>query len=620
MKNGLSKEEEKNKIRERYKGGNIENMQLIPAVQKESIIYDDSPKRVAVYVRVSTGDPRQTSSYENQKNYYTDSVSKHPNWDLVEIYADEGISGTSLKHRDAFLRMISDCEKGKIDLIITKSVSRFARNIEDCIHYVRHLRRLSSPVSIYFETDAIDSADIEAESRLTFSSYLAQEESSIKSKSMDISLDMRFSRGILLTPELLGYDQDEDGHLVINEEEAKTVRLIFFLYLYGWSCQQIAEKLQSLGRKTKIKREKWSASSVRQILCNERHCGDVLARKTFTPDFLTHQHKRNVNQRNKYLWKDDHEAIISRDDFIAVQHMMQNAKYKSKYANKSFLPELQSITEGLLKGYVIVHPNWTGFSVDDYIKASQLALTKDVEKTDQNTYTAKNGEFDFRGYEIVRSQFIDSQQKLSLTFEEKALAFSINAIRKIPDYEYVELLVYPQNKELAVRGCKKDSKYALKWCKKTTGKLQPRQIAGSSFVPLMYDMFKWNDSCKYKFNGVYHETKNGGVIIFDLSEPEVFIPYGNITSTSKDELASSYGSTKKNVRAYPQNWAETFGDEYYTQLTFQPFSEVNTAKVNQQDKSEIYSNIEPLNVTDERTLHGNITSLINDMEEKANNG
>ena len=145
---------------------------------------------------------------------------------------------------------------------------------------------------------------------------------------MNASIEMRFSHGIVLTPALLGYDRDENGELVINEEEAKTVRLIFFMYLYGYTCKQIAETLESLECKTKKGNTTWSSSSVYQQLRNERHCGEVLTRKTFTPSYLNHKLKKNYGDRTQHRWRNHHEAIISIDDFIAVQHLINNAKYE----------------------------------------------------------------------------------------------------------------------------------------------------------------------------------------------------------------------------------------------------------------------------------------------------
>ena len=221
-------ENKKEKIRTRYQGIHPDEIELIPATPQENFLEGHREKRVAVYARVSSGDPQQTSSFELQKNHYTDMVTRHEGWKLVEVYADEGISGTSLEHRDSFLKMMVDCEAGKIDLIVTKSVSRFARNVVDCVGCVQKLAALQPPVGVFFETENIYTLNSSSEMILTILSTVAQEESHNKSEIMNASIEMRFKRGIFLTPPLLGYDRDEDGNLVINEEEAKTVYMYPF--------------------------------------------------------------------------------------------------------------------------------------------------------------------------------------------------------------------------------------------------------------------------------------------------------------------------------------------------------------------------------------------------------
>ena len=347
-KNITSIQAKKAKIRERYKGVDPDQLEIIPARRQTDVFDDEIYKRVAVYARVSTDDPRQTSSYELQKNYYTDMVSRHSNWDLVDIYADEGISGTSLKKRDSFNRMIADWKAGKIDLIVTKSVSRFARNIVDCISIVRMLSAMTPPVEVFFETEHINTLNDKTEMSLAFTATLAQEESHTKSTIMNASIEMRFSHGIFLTPPLLGYDRDEEGNLVINEDEAQTVRLIFFMYLYGYTCTQIAATLTQLGRTTKKGNTNWSAASILGVLKNERHCGDLVSRKTYTPSYLDHKSRKNRGERTQVRSRDHHEAIISRDDFIAVQRLISNAKY----GNKGILPQLNVMKEGALRGFV----------------------------------------------------------------------------------------------------------------------------------------------------------------------------------------------------------------------------------------------------------------------------
>ena len=314
----------RDKVRKKYREAIVENIEVIPAISEVDFYADESDKRVAIYARVSTDDAAQTSSFELQQAHYEHLISQHPGWNLVKIYADEGISGTSLKNRDAFLQMIEDCEDGKIDLIVTKSVSRFARNVYDCVGYIRQLKALKSPVGIFFETEHMYTLNEQSEMSLTFMATLAQEESHIKSNSMNLSYEMRFKRGIFMTPVLLGYDQDEEGNLIINEDEATTVRLIFFMYLYGYTTTQIAETLMQQGRMTKRGNKTWSASTVLAILRNERHCGDVLARKTWTPNYLDHKSVKNLGNRNQYRKNDHHDPIITRNDFVAVQHMINN--------------------------------------------------------------------------------------------------------------------------------------------------------------------------------------------------------------------------------------------------------------------------------------------------------
>lgn len=228
------RERQKEQIKQRY---NVvidpENYEYIPAKKQADYYDNDVNQRVAIYVRVSTDDVRQTTSYELQKKYYEEFVTRHPNWTLVNIYADEGISGTSLKHRDEFNRMIADCKAGKIDMIVTKSVSRFARNVEDFIGTVRSLAERRPPVGVFFESEAIFSLNDDSQMALTFQATMAEEESHTRSRSMETSLRMRLDHGVPLTPKLFGYTHDADGHLQINPEEAPTVKLMLHFVTMG---------------------------------------------------------------------------------------------------------------------------------------------------------------------------------------------------------------------------------------------------------------------------------------------------------------------------------------------------------------------------------------------------
>lgn len=237
---------EREKVHKRY--SNRREPDVIYPAKKQVDFYDaDVHQRVAVYVRVSTDNLGQETSYELQKNYYEEFVLKHPNWKLVKIYADKGISGTSTKHRVELNQMLTDSRAGKIDLIITKSVSRLARNTVDCITMVRNLAELRNPVGVFFESECIFSLNEDTNMPLSFLASIAENESRIRSRSMEVSLAQRLNGGLPLTPKLLGYSHDADGKLVINPDEAPTVKLIFYMYLSGYSSSHIAKTLEALG-------------------------------------------------------------------------------------------------------------------------------------------------------------------------------------------------------------------------------------------------------------------------------------------------------------------------------------------------------------------------------------
>lgn len=602
-------DEQKARIRQRYKGIDPEELEVIPALPPEDIFKTEKKLRVAVYARVSTDDPRQTSSYELQKNHYQDVVNKNPNWMLVEIYADEGISGTSLQHRDAFKKMIEDCEGGKIDLIITKSVSRFARNVVDCIRYVRELSSLRPPVGVFFETEHLNTLDPKSEMILSFMSTLAQEESHTKSEIMNSSIEMRFRRGIFLTPPLLGYDQDENGDLVINPHEAKIVQLIFYMYLNGSSTQQIADSLTELGCKTKKNNDVWSPSTILQILQNERHCGDVLARKTWTPNYLDHKSRKNNQDRNQYRKVGHHEAIISRDDFIAVQKLITNAKY----GNKEILPELHVIQKGSLSGFISINPRWSGFKSRDYFEASQSVL-KPTNMNAPDTITASAGSFDLRDYEVARGQFFSSVGRISVSFSYKQISFNKDAIRKFPNIKYVEMLIHPSSKLLAIRPCSSETKNKVQWSRLKDGQLIPKPISGAAFLPTLYEIFKWDKKCKYRILGVAHQKDNENVLIFNMDDTEIRIPTSTNDVSAPNNNTPDTISDSKSVLAYPADWMNSFGNNYYTQSQAPELTEFTVDK-NWQTASESKPYKEPeLQTTPKETIIQNIKNIITEIK------
>ena len=561
-----SQEEKKNRIRERYKGVSRDELEFIPAKPKEKLFEDTGTKRVCAYCRVSTDDVNQTSSYELQKNHYEDMIKEHQGWELVGIYADEGISGTSLQHRDEFVRMIQDCKAGKIDLIVTKSVSRFARNIVDCIAKVRELANMNPQVGVFFETEHIYTLDNTSEMMLAVLSAAAQEESHTKSEIMNISIEQRFSRGIFLTPKLLGYDVGEDGNLEINKEEAETVKLCFYLFLNGFPTSEIAEIMMQLARPTKPGNYKWTVSTVVNLLKNERYCGDVLSRKTFTPNYLDHKSKKNRHDRNQYRQMDHHEAIVQREIYNAAQKMLT----ATRYAKKGFpFPNLKVVDDGLLKGFVPVNRAWTGFTGEDYKKASKVAYgnEQDAEKIDNPVETGSK--FDLSGYEIVRAQFFSTRLNPAMTISQGKITFNTACMKKLKDVEYVEILLNSVENCIAVRPCEKDNVNAVKWGRIKDGKwlVLPKSCRG--FSEPLYELMDWKNECKYRFRGQYFQEDNEQILLFDLEEPEIFkrelqdILSAESTSETVENETTEIEERQANTvtkTLYPEKWKKHFGN------------------------------------------------------------
>ena len=561
-----SQEEKKIRIRERYKGVSRDELEFIPAKPKEKLFEDTGTKRVCAYCRVSTDDVNQTSSYELQKNHYEDMIKEHQGWELVGIYADEGISGTSLQHRDEFVRMIQDCKAGKIDLIVTKSVSRFARNIVDCIAKVRELANMNPQVGVFFETEHIYTLDNTSEMMLAVLSAAAQEESHTKSEIMNISIEQRFSRGIFLTPKLLGYDVGEDGNLEINKEEAETVKLCFYLFLNGFPTSEIAEIMMQLARPTKPGNYKWTVSTVVNLLKNERYCGDVLSRKTFTPNYLDHKSKKNRHDRNQYRQMDHHEAIVQREIYNAAQKMLA----ATRYVKKGFpFPNLKVVDDGLLKGFVPVNRAWTGFTGEDYKKASKVAYgnESDAEKIDNPVETGSK--FDLSGYEIVRAQFFSTRLNPAMTISQGKITFNTACMKKFKDVEYVEILLNSVENCIAVRPCEKDNVNAVKWGRIKDGKwlVLPKSCRG--FSEPLYELMDWKNECKYRFRGQYFKEDNEQILLFDLEEPEIFKrelqDILSAESTSDEVENETIEIEEKQVNTvtktlYPEKWKNSFGN------------------------------------------------------------
>ena len=332
--------------------GNLKNITVIPARARigNTVKADDTPKlRVAAYCRVSTDSEEQATSYEAQVEHYTNYIKGNPEWELAGIYADDGITGTNTKKRDEFNRMIEDCMEGKIDMVITKSISRFARNTLDCLKYIRQLKDKNIPV--FFEKENINSMDSKGEIMLTIMASLAQQESQSLSQNVKLGFQFRYQQGEVQVNHnrFLGYTKDENKRLVIVPEEAEVVKRIYREYLDGASLLQIARGLEADGILTAANKRKWRPETLKKILQNEKYIGDALLQKTYTVDFLSKKRVVNNGIVPQYYVENSHEPIIPREIFMQVQEEMvrranlQAGKsgkrriYSSKYALSSIV-------------------------------------------------------------------------------------------------------------------------------------------------------------------------------------------------------------------------------------------------------------------------------------------
>ena len=294
-------------------------------------ITEQKKRRVAGYARVSTDHDDQFTSYEAQIDYYTNYIKSRDDWEFVDVYTDAGITGTSTKHREGFKRMVADALDGKIDLIVTKSVSRFARNTVDSLTTIRQLKE--NGIECYFEKENIWTFDGKGELLLTIMSSLAQEESRSISENCTWGQRKRFADGKVTVPfnRFLGYDRGPDGNLVVNREQAAIVQRIYAMFLQGMTYNGIAQQLTDDGILSPGGKPKWNTSAVKSILSNEKYKGCALLQKTYTVDYLTKKKKVNEGEIPQYYVEDNHEAIIDPDTFEMVQREMEKRGKGRKY-------------------------------------------------------------------------------------------------------------------------------------------------------------------------------------------------------------------------------------------------------------------------------------------------
>ena len=317
-------------------------------------------RKVAGYARVSTDHEDQVTSYEAQVDYYTNYIKGREDWEFAGLYTDEGISATNTKHRDGFNRMVADALAGKIDLIITKSVSRFARNTVDSLTTIRKLKEHN--VECYFEKENIWTFDSKGELLLTIMSSLAQEESRSISENVTWGHRKRFADGKVsfAYSRVLGLEKGPDGNIVVNHEEAKIVKLIFKLFLEGMTPHSIAAELTDSGIKSPGGKDKWNSATVRRMLSNEKYKGDALLQKEFTVDYLQKKTKKNEGEVPQYYVEGNHEAIIEPKlfDLVQVELAKRSKKGTARYSGISiFSNKIKCAECGSWYGSKVWHSN-----------------------------------------------------------------------------------------------------------------------------------------------------------------------------------------------------------------------------------------------------------------------
>ena len=346
---------------------------IIPP-QKRRELAEEPPKlRVAAYCRVSTQEEKQVGSFDMQIHHFAKRIEANPQWELVEIYQDEGISATTVEKRLGFQKMIADAVDGKIDLILTKSISRFGRNIVDILDNLRTLSALNPPVSVEFETEGITyTGDGRNNLLISLLAALAEMESQQKSEAIKAGIRWRMAEGIykFSVQNTLGFYRDHFGRLVIEPTEARIVEYIYESCLEGATPAEIAAALTEQGIKSPMGNDLWSAGTVRSILRNEKYCGDALMQKTYTKDFRTHKSVKNTDL-NMYFKENHHTAIIKKEDWIKVQKLLSERHSTEERATLRRLSNhfvAYRVKDGLFKGYLFIDSRWSFMERQEFMK------------------------------------------------------------------------------------------------------------------------------------------------------------------------------------------------------------------------------------------------------------
>jgi site-specific DNA recombinase len=352
---------------------NKREVEVIPAKISDSCIKN---KRVAAYCRVSTKEESQLGSFELQIQTYKERIKSNPSWDFVDIYADEGVSATSMKNRHELLRMLDDCRLNKIDMILVKSTQRISRNVLDFISIFRELKALPNPVGIFIEDFNMNTLDARTESYVITLAVWAQAESEQKSEAILWSIAERFKKGLAIIPthNLLGYTKDKFGKIIIEESEAEVVRFIYKNFINGVRAIDIASLLNESNILT-VSGNKWKTSAVYRILRNEKYYGLVIMQKTYTVDCFSHKTRINRGEKPRYKMENGLPAIVSEEDWNLVQELLINPRkgFKKKTVKNIEKPRnfVSTIKSGVFKGFIVIDTKWTKEEVAEVLSKGE---------------------------------------------------------------------------------------------------------------------------------------------------------------------------------------------------------------------------------------------------------
>ena len=526
----LEREERRTEIKDRHRNEHNYDSVIERPARPTPTIDDGGEKRVAVYARVSTMSLDQTSSIVNQEKYYAEKVRSNPNWILQKVYSDEGKSGTSMKHREAFRQMLKDARDGKIDLIVCASVSRFARNVTDCIEQVTNLKTMNPrhPVGVYFETENLYTLNEANYQALDFHAMLADWESRNKSSRMLLSYDQRIMMQQYPVSDMLGLRHTKDGDLVIQPEEAKTVRFIYLSYIIGRNVTEIAEILTEKKRPTLKGRTEWNDAMVRNVMQNERRWGDLEARKYVVIDYKKGRVARNLPDenggyiRNGAYVTHHHEGIVSKDIAMAAKYLSVSPAGVRK------IPEMYVIDRGALKGFVSINPAWS--AVDDKLFQVACRSVYTNEETDELDYESRirSGEEHSKmysmyltGYQVPHGGYFIKNTLPAMTLSENGILFNAMCHKRLDGCRFVEVLYHPILQTIILRPSNEDNPNSFEW-ENNNGK--PKQVISTrAFCRAIYDQMEWMNEYRFKFRGIERSRGNTKVLIFALDEPQILV-------------------------------------------------------------------------------------------------